>query len=91
VAAWLRAISVAKARIARLIITMHREGNNAAISNASVLVPLAICLGMKVYGLHRLAYLTPVWLRRPVVGGKRGSKIPPEYLQVVSRIGSMKH
>jgi hypothetical protein len=36
VAAWLSAISVAKARIARLIITIHhREAINAAVSNAS--------------------------------------------------------
>jgi hypothetical protein len=35
VAAWLKAINVAKARIARLIITMRRERNDGAISNAS--------------------------------------------------------
>src|SRR5205085_3788191 len=35
VAVWLSAINVAKARIARLIITIHREGTNAAISNPS--------------------------------------------------------
>jgi hypothetical protein len=55
------------------------------------LAPLTIGLGTKVWGIQRLAYPTPVRLHRPVVGGKCGNKIPPECLQVVSRIGSMKH
>jgi len=45
VAVWLSAINVTKAGIARLIITIHREGTNAANSSASA--PLAISIGME--------------------------------------------
>ena len=76
-AVWLSAINVAKATIARLIITIHREGANAAISNASVLLALAIDFGMKVLGFHWPAYLAPIPLRRPVIGGERSDKSRP--------------
>ena len=55
----------------------QREGTNAAISNASVLVPLAIGLGMQVRGFHWLSYLAPIQLNRPVIGGKRSDKSCP--------------
>ncbi len=76
-AVWLSAINVAKARIARVIITIHREGTNAAISNASLLVPLAIGLGMKVHGFDWPAYLAAIQLRRPVIGGEQSDKSHP--------------
>ena len=52
----------------------QRRGTNAAISNASVLVPLAIGLEMQVRGFHWPSYLAPIHLRRPAVGGERSSK-----------------
>ena len=55
----------------------QRDGTNAAISNASVLVPLAIGLGMQVRGFHWPSYLTPIQLRRRAVGGERSSKSCP--------------
>jgi hypothetical protein len=77
VAVWLSAINVAKAAIARVIITIHRAGANAAISNTSVLLALAIGFGMKVRGFHWPAYLAPLQLRRPVMDGERSDKSRP--------------
>jgi len=89
VADWLSAINAAKARIARLIITIPREGTNAAISKSFVFVPLAIGPGMKVRGFQTYLSSHPAPPSSPLAWIAATNSV--QRLQVGDKIAAMMH
>ena len=89
VAVWLSAINIAKAGIARLIITIHREGSNAAILDVSAFDSARVGLQTKVRAFHWLGVLGT----HPAPPSSRWweaqGQSPSERLQVIYRIEQM--